>query len=105
MLVTAARPLLRNLNKAFPKIRLAWAGGGYAGKLVSWAKTALKLTVKIVKRADDLHTFQVLPRRWVAGRTLGRITRHRPPSRLRTAVRPARDLPLPGHDHRHDPRA
>ena len=26
---------------------------------------------------DDLHTFQVLPRRWVVERTLAWITRHR----------------------------
>jgi transposase len=73
----AAKPLLWNLRKAFPSVRLAWADGGYAGKLVSWAKTALKLTVEIVRRPDDLHTFQVLPRRWVVERTLAWITRHR----------------------------
>jgi transposase len=73
----AARPLLWNLRRAFPQIRLAWADGGYAGKLVTWAKTALALTLAIVKRPDDLHTFQVLPRRWVVERTLSWITRHR----------------------------
>ena len=73
----AARPLLWNLRKAFPQIKLAWADGGYAGKLVTWSKTALKLTVEIVRRPDDLHTFQVLPRRWVVERTLAWITRHR----------------------------
>jgi transposase len=75
----AARPLLWNLRKAFPSVRLAWADGGYAGKLVTWAKTKLKpkLTLEIVKRPDDLHTFKVLPRRWVVERTLSWITRHR----------------------------
>lgn len=73
----AAKPLLWNLKKAFPAIRLVWADGGYAGKLVTWAKTALKLTVEIVKRPDDLHTFKFLPRRWVVERTLAWITRHR----------------------------
>lgn len=75
----AAKPLLRNLRKAFPPARLAWADGGYAGKLVTWATTRLKpkLTLEIVKRPDDLHTFKVLPRRWVVERTLSRITRHR----------------------------
>jgi transposase len=72
----AAKPLLWNLRKAFPTVKLAWADGGYAGKLVSWAKTALKLTVEIVRRPDDLHTFQVLPR-CVVERTLAWITRHR----------------------------
>jgi transposase len=70
----AARPLW-NLRRAFPTVKLAWADGGYAGKLVSWAKT--RLALEIVKRPDDLHTFKVLPRRWVAGRTLSWITRHR----------------------------
>jgi transposase len=84
----AARPLLWNLRRAFPPVRLAWAGGGYAGKLVTWARTRLKpkLTLQIVKRCDDLHTFQVLPRRWVVERTLSWITRHR---------RTVRDYELP----------
>ncbi len=75
----AAKPLLWNLRKAFPSVRLAWADGGYAGKLVAWAATKLKpkLTLQIVKRPDDLHAFQVLPRRWVVERTLSWITRHR----------------------------
>ena len=30
-----------------------------------------------MKRPDDLHTFKVLPRRWVVERTLSWITRHR----------------------------
>ena len=72
-----ARPLLWNLRKAFPMVRLAWADGGYAGKLVPWAESALHLTVEIVRRPDDLHAFQVLPRRWVVERTLAWITRHR----------------------------
>ena len=73
----AARPLLWNLRRAFPSIQLAWADGGYAGKLVTWARTRLALTLEIVKRPDDLPTFKVLPRRWVVERTLSWITRHR----------------------------
>jgi transposase len=73
----AARPLLWNLKKAFPAIKLTWADGGYAGKLVAWARTWLRLRLEIVKRPDDLHTFKVLPRRWVVERTLAWITRHR----------------------------
>ena len=72
-------PLLWNLRKAFPQVKLAWADGGYAGKLVIWARTRLrpKLTLQIVRRPGDLHTFQVLPRRLVVERTLSWITRHR----------------------------
>jgi transposase len=73
----AARPLLFNLRRAFPSIKLTWADGGYAGKLIPWARTWLRLRVEIVKRPHDLHTFKVLPRRWVVERTLSWITRHR----------------------------
>ena len=75
----------------FPQGKLAWADGGYAGELVTWATTTLKprLTVQIVKRPGDLHTFQVLPRRWVVERPMAWITRYR---------RTVRDCErLPGH--------
>jgi transposase len=73
----AARPLLWNLHRGRRRIRLAWADGGYAGQLIPWAGSRLNLTVQIVKRPDDLHTFTVLPRRWVVERTLAWITSSR----------------------------
>jgi transposase len=72
-----AKRLLWNPRRAFPSIVVAWADGGYAGKLVTWARRSLSLTLEIVKRPDGLHTFKVLPRRWVVERTLSWITRHR----------------------------
>ena len=74
---SAADPPVRQFSAAFPSIKLTWADGGYAGKPVTWAKTWLRLTLEIVKRPGDLHTFKVLPRRWVVDRTLSWITRHR----------------------------
>ena len=58
----AARPLLWNLRRAFPSVKLAWTHGGYAGKLVTRAATKLKpkLTLQIVRRPDDLHTWRPL---------------------------------------------
>jgi transposase len=73
----AARPLLFNLHRARRRVRRAWADSVYAGKLQPWAATYLKLTVQIVKRPAELHTFQVLPRRWVVERTLAWITSYR----------------------------
>jgi len=73
----AARPLLFNLRRARRRIRLAWADGGYTGKLQPWAATYLNITVEIVKRPPDQHTFQILPRRWVVERTLAWITSYR----------------------------
>jgi transposase len=69
-----AKPLLWNLRRAFPGVKLTWADGGYAGKMVTWAATALRMTLEIVRRPDDLHTFQVLPRRWVVERTFAWIS-------------------------------
>jgi transposase len=66
-----ARPLLEQLVAARRRGRLVWADGGYAGKLLDWAKTTIQITVAIVKRSDDISGFQVLPRRWVVERTLG----------------------------------
>ena len=73
----AARPLLFNLTRARRRIRRAWADAGYAGQLLPWAATWLNLTIEIVKRPPGLHTFQVLPRRWVVERTLAWITSYR----------------------------
>ena len=42
-----------------------------------WAQTVLALTVRIVKRADDLTGFQVISRRWVVERTLAWISEQR----------------------------
>jgi transposase len=44
---------------------------------VTWMKTTLRRTLQVVRRPDDLHTFQVLPRRWVVERTFGWIMKHR----------------------------
>lgn len=72
-----ARPLLRRLASSCRRIRLIWADGGYAGKLVVWARSRLTITLQIVKRTDDLTGFVVLPRRWVVERTLAWIAGHR----------------------------
>ena len=72
-----ARPLLEKLAAVCGRVRLAWADGGYAGKLVEWARDTLHLRIQIVKRSDDQTGFVVLPRRWVVERTLAWITRHR----------------------------
>jgi transposase len=73
----AAFRLLCLVRQRFSSIALAWADGGYAGRLITWAAKTLRLTVTIVKRSDDAKGFSVLPRRWVVERTLGWLTRNR----------------------------
>ena len=48
-----AHRLLALLREHFSTITLVWADGGYAGRLVTWAKAVLHLTITIVKRTDD----------------------------------------------------
>jgi transposase len=72
-----ARPLLEQLAATCRRIRLVWADGGYAGKLLDWARTGLQIMLQIVKRSDTATGFVVLPRRWVVERTLAWIAGHR----------------------------
>ena len=72
-----ARPLLDLLAASCQRVRLIWADGGYAGKLVDWTRDSLRIVLQIVKRSDDMTGFVVLPRRWVVERTLAWIVRHR----------------------------
>ena len=73
----AAFRVLVTLRARFSTISLVWADGGYAGRLVVWAKSVLSLTVQIVKRSDDTKGFELLPRRWVVERTFGWLLRYR----------------------------
>ena len=62
------------------RVKHIWADGGYAGALVEWARNVCRCTLEIVKRSE-LHTFKVLPRRWVVERTFGWLGRYRRLSR------------------------
>jgi transposase len=72
-----ARPALAALRKTFPTISLVWADGGYAGKLVEWAKQTMRLALEIVRKPEGQRTFEVLPRRWVVERTISWIVKCR----------------------------
>jgi transposase len=61
--------LLALLRERFATVSHVWADGGYAGRLVLWARKVVNLTVEVVKRRDTLRGFVVLPRRWVVERT------------------------------------
>jgi len=72
-----AHRLLVALRAHFSTVSHIWADGGYAGRLLPWAKRVLAFTVEVVKRTDKIVGFLVLPRRWVVERTFGWITKHR----------------------------
>jgi transposase len=69
--------LLAGLRERFFTLTLVWADGGYAGRLVGWARAVLHLSLTIDKRTDDVGGVVVLPRRWVVERTFGWLMRHR----------------------------
>ncbi|MFJ6699833.1 IS5 family transposase [Streptomyces sp. NPDC091272] len=66
----AAREVLFRLRLMHPEITIVWADSAYAGKLVDWAKTFLRLTIKTVSRPKGAKGFVILPRRWVVERSL-----------------------------------
>jgi putative transposase len=53
----------------FPRLKLIWADGGYAGKLVKWVHAFGGWILEIVKRPDEATGFVLLKRRWVVERT------------------------------------
>ena len=69
--------VFRKFKKSGSSLKLIWADGGYAGKLISWVRRVCKCKLEIVKRSDDIKGFKVLPRRWVVERTFGWFGRYR----------------------------
>lgn len=72
-----AKLVFERVRNRYAKLKLIWADGGYAGKLVAWAEENCGRDLEIVKRTDDMKGFHVLPRRWVVERTFGWLGRYR----------------------------
>lgn len=64
-----ARLLLRKARGRFPRLRLIWADGGYAGKLIAWTWQVCGWLIRIVRRPRGTKGWVLLPRRWVVERT------------------------------------
>lgn len=69
--------VLERLRFRMPSVAVIWADGGYAGRLMGYARQVLKVVVDIVRKPEGQRTFEVLPRRWVVERTLSWISRCR----------------------------
>ena len=72
-----AKLLLELMKGKCRRLKLIWADGGYAGKLMEWTKQLCGWVLEIVKRTDDLAGFKLLPHRWVVERTFGWLGRYR----------------------------
>jgi putative transposase len=72
-----AKLLMQKMVGQCKRLKLIWADGGYAGKLVEWTKKLCGWVLEIVKRTDDMKGFKLLPHRWVVERTFGWLGRYR----------------------------
>jgi putative transposase len=62
-------------------IRLVWADGGYAGRLIAWLRQFCGWALEIVKRNEAVKGWQLLPRRRVVERTISWLNGYRRLSR------------------------
>jgi transposase len=72
-----AKGLLLRSRPLYPFVERVFADGGYAGKLVNWAKDKANLTLEIVRRLPWPEGFVVIKRRWVVERTFAWIMKCR----------------------------
>ena len=68
--------LMKRLGRRFGRLKVIFADGGYAGKFVDWTAGWCGRAVEIVKRTA-VHTFEVLPKRWIVERTFSWLGRYR----------------------------
>ncbi len=69
--------VLDRAKMAMPSLALVFADGGYAGRLVAFARRLLRIVVQVVRKPEGQRGFAVLPRRPVVERTLSWLTAHR----------------------------
>ena len=69
--------MLKASRPRYPFVERAFADGGYAGRLVRWARDTTHIVVEIVKRDPAAKGFEVLRRRWVVERTFAWIVKNR----------------------------
>lgn len=72
-----AKLVFKRMKKYFKRLKLIWADGGYAGKLINFVNQYYHCTLEIVKRSDDAQGFKVLPKRWIVERTFSWFNNYR----------------------------
>jgi transposase len=72
-----AKLLVIALLNTCTRLKLIWADSGYDGNpLAVWVHAVARITLTVIKRTE-LHTFRVVPRRWVVERSFGWLLRYR----------------------------
>jgi transposase len=72
-----AKGVLKRSRSRFPFVERASGDGGYAGRLVRWAKDRTHIVLEGVKRSAEQVGFAVIQRRWVVERTFAWIVKNR----------------------------
>gem|GEM_PF-149974 len=68
--------VITKLLGSWKKVVRIFADGGYRGKLIGKVKKCSRIDIDIIRR-DELHTFKVLPKRWIVERTFAWIDTNR----------------------------
>lgn len=68
--------MLMRLFRRFDTVTKVFADGGYTGMLIDWAGQMFGYDLEIVKR-NELHTFKILPKRWIVERTIAWLSASR----------------------------
>ena len=68
--------VVNKMLESWKKIIKIFADGGYRGQLIKTIKTTFKIELEIIKR-NELHTFKILPKRWIVERTFAWIDTNR----------------------------
>jgi putative transposase len=68
--------VVSKMLESWKKVIKIFADGGYRGELIKTIKTKFKIELEIIKR-DELHTFKILPKRWIVERTFSWIDTNR----------------------------
>lgn len=71
-----AASVINKVVESWKKVVKLFADGGYRGQLINTLKTQFKMELEIVKR-NEVHTFKVLPKRWIVERTFAWIDTNR----------------------------
>lgn len=71
-----AQSVIEKMKENWMRVIKIFADGGYAGKLIDKIKLAFNIPLEIIKRTE-LHTFKILPKRWIVERTFSWIDTNR----------------------------
>lgn len=72
-----AKLVFKRMRKHFKRLKLIWADGGYAGKLIKFVNQYYHCKLEIIKRSDNVKGFKVLPKRWIVERTFSWLDKYR----------------------------